>query len=505
MISTSSLFAQMAGGRNFSTRTPGMSSRQSEYRPQIGEAGQSNLRPNYLPQSVNRNQGSTYPTRSFSPPSTMLNRPDSGTTTRPNWQNRPSETKPDSGTTTRPTWQNRPSETRPDSGTTTRPTWQNRPSETRPDSGTTTRPNWPNRPGETKPDSGTTTRPTWPNRPGETKPDSGTTTRPTWPNRPGETKPDSGTTTRPNSPNRFPPPLPPNQGYIGKFRPPSSSTIYRVQNQFQGYNKYWTPDWYHRHPGAWCPPHPIPPAYWWGRPSWRETSVWFGVGFLAGVVTDRILNPLPYYYGNNVVYRTGMVYVNDVPLVSADEYYRQAAMLANSNVILQQQEAMLAKSDELIRQQSEMLENSNKMQADQKEVLAQTRSDKSSSDGEGEWLPMGTFTIMEEKNNSENKSDSDSISTGKIIQLATNKLGQICGNLVDDETGNVEPLLGAVDSKTQRVAFRSENDSAVIFECGLWNLTQNTVPLLVHFSEEQVGQYTMIRLTENQDEAADSK
>ncbi|MDR0337152.1 MAG: hypothetical protein LBI18_08695, partial [Planctomycetaceae bacterium] len=65
----------------------------------------------------------------------------------------------------------------------------------------------------------------------------------------------------------------------------------------------------------------------------------------------------------------------------------------------------------------------------------------------------------------------------------------------NEETGKIRQIIGAIDSKSQRVALRFTDDEQTVFECGLWNLTQDSVPLLVHFDENNSEPLTLIRLT----------
>lgn len=243
-------------------------------------------------------------------------------------------------------------------------------------------------------------------------------------------------------------------------------SIDMVRNDFHehyGDQPFWTPDWYHRHPGSWHPHGPPPPpSAWWYRPTWDRTWGWFGAGFFGGFVANTILNPIPYYYGNNVVYTDNMVYVNNVPYVSAEEYYQQAIDLAS---------AAPAPITET--------------------TVAATQTGAT----ESEWLPMGTFAIV---------SDPKQESSQRILQLATNKNGEVRGNLVNTKTDKVTELYGNVDSKTQRVAFKVVGNDEVVVECGLWNLTQDTVPILIHISKYRTEERTMIRLTQEQLKSVES-
>ncbi|MDR1964767.1 MAG: hypothetical protein LBQ50_13420 [Planctomycetaceae bacterium] len=271
-------------------------------------------------------------------------------------------------------------------------------------------------------------------------------------------------------------------GNSGKYHSPPPSTIAHVRQHFHGYHNYWTPDWYHHHPYAWYP-HWIPSYRWWYRPSWYDTWGWFGVGFFTGTIVNEILTPYPYYYGNNIVYRNDIVYVNGVPYVSAAEYYRQAARLAQSANIIVKETKIIEQPVPVL---APALGNEEPIQQEIQQPIRQAVDKPVDQNTEEDWLPMGTFTVLDANGNEK---------TGNVLQLATNKNGQIRGNYYNEETGKTRQIVGAVDSKSQRVALRFTDDEKMILECGLWNLTQDSVPLLVHFDEKNSQQLTLIRLT----------
>ena len=236
-------------------------------------------------------------------------------------------------------------------------------------------------------------------------------------------------------------------------------TVVNIRNHFKtNYEnkKFWTPDWFERHPGCWHPHGPPPPpTFWWHRPDWGKTWAWFAAGFFAGAVVDAVIEPVPYNYGNNIVYEGETVYINGVSYVDADEYYQQAQDLAETGAESIRQEPIQAGDEE----------------------------------SQGEWLPMGTFAIAADNRQTDSK---------RIIQIATNKQGQIRGNIVDVETDKATELYGSVDAKTQRVAFKIEGHEETVAECGLWNLTQETVPLLIHVDKNKTEERTLIRLHEGE-------
>jgi hypothetical protein len=295
---------------------------------------------------------------------------------------------------------------------------------------------------------------------------------------------------RPNYDRRY-------SGNSVKYRLPPPSTIQQVRRHFTGYYHYWTPDWYLRHPHAWYP-YWIPAYRWWYHPSWYDTWGWFGAGFFTGVVANEILTPYPYYYGNNIVYRNGFVYVNGVPYVSAAEYYRQAAELAQSaNIIIKEtvheikeQPAVPILAPVLPDEETNDKAN-NKVSNNETEAVQQTVLKPVDGGSEKDWFPMGTFTVLDATGNEKK---------GHILQLAANKNGQIRGNYFNEETGKIRQMVGAVDPKSQRVALRFSDEEKTVLECGLWNLTQDSVPLLVHYDEKDSEQLTLIRLTKPETE-----
>ena len=104
----------------------------------------------------------------------------------------------------------------------------------------------------------------------------------------------------------------------------------------------------------------------WGVATWPAVGSWFG--WTSGVP------PIYYDYGNNVSYQDNQVYYGDQPVASADQYYQQAATLAQS----------------------------------------QPAPDPNT----GDWMPLGVFGLIR-------GSESD---PHYVMQLAVNKSGAVAGN-----------------------------------------------------------------------------
>lgn len=152
-----------------------------------------------------------------------------------------------------------------------------------------------------------------------------------------------------------------------------------------------------------------------------------------------------YDYGENVTYDDGNVYYGDQPVASDVQYYSQADQIAATGQDPQNEE----------------------------------------------WLPLGVFAVI----SGPTQTDSD-----KVVQLALNKEGVIRGNLQDSLTDKVITVSGAVDKKTQRVAMKLEGNDSVVVDTSLYNLTNDEVPILVHFGPDRQETRTLIRLKPPEDQ-----
>ena len=83
-----------------------------------------------------------------------------------------------------------------------------------------------------------------------------------------------------------------------------------------------------------------------------------------------------------------------------------------------------------------------------------------------------------------------------FLQLVVSKEGIVNGtvqNTASNETQNIE---GAVDTKSQRAAWVVSGKTSPIMETGIYNLTKDNAPALLHFSEGQTQQWLTVRLDE---------
>jgi len=80
------------------------------------------------------------------------------------------------------------------------------------------------------------------------------------------------------------------------------------------------------------------------------------------------------------------------------------------------------------------------------------------------------------------------------IQIAVNKQGIIRGNYTDNVTNKNQVVQGSVDKQTQRVAFTVGENATNIVETGLYNLTKDEAPCLIHFGKDRTEQWLLVRL-----------
>jgi hypothetical protein len=229
------------------------------------------------------------------------------------------------------------------------------------------------------------------------------------------------------------------RGYAAGFSRVTPTARYTtgvaVRNNFHDWGIYGH-NWYTNHPGAWFA------AGWAASTAWNACT-WGNLGGWFGYPADT--EPVYYDYGTNVTYDDGNVYVGDQEVGSSDEYYQQAQTLADAGG------------------------GSNDVDA---------------SGGEGDWMPLGVFAL----------SRAGHEQSSVAIQLAVNKEGVIRGNYTDTFSDKPLPVHGSVDKKTQRIAFTVGEKTTTVFDTGLYNLTKDEAPLLIHFAKDRTEQWMLVRL-----------
>ncbi len=151
--------------------------------------------------------------------------------------------------------------------------------------------------------------------------------------------------------------------------------------------------------------------------------------------------PVCYVDGNNVTYQDNSVSINGQYVGTSQQYYDQAASLASTGA------AANAPSD-------------------------------------GDWLPLGVFALTQPGQSQ----------SGVTIQLAVNKQGIIRGNDTDSAENQNEVIQGSVDKQSQRVAFTVGDNTSDVIETGLYDLTKDEAPCLIHYGSERTEQWLLVRL-----------
>lgn len=208
-----------------------------------------------------------------------------------------------------------------------------------------------------------------------------------------------------------------------------------VRNNFYYHYGLFRPGWYARYPYAWRPGSWYAAGLWTGL-AWGGLVGWFG--------WPDVVQPVYYDYGNTIVYQGDTVYINNQPGPSAEEYYQQAQTLAES-----------------------------RPDADKKT---------------DEYDPLGIFALVQGE-----QSDAS-----EVFQLAVNKAGIMRGNYQNILTQTVLPVRGAVNEKTQRAAWTVGDNKEVVYDSGIYNLTKDEAPILIHFGKDRTQQWLLVRLKDAQ-------
>jgi hypothetical protein len=175
-----------------------------------------------------------------------------------------------------------------------------------------------------------------------------------------------------------------------------------------------------------------PYDYWWRPCTWIGLRGWFVAPWGP---------PILYDYGNNVVFQNGLVYINGVPVANSDEYVSEAYRLANVGTW--------------------------------------------PADPNIDWMPLGTFALTTSMQDTQ---------PAQVLQLAISKQGFVSGTLFNNTTNQAVAAEGRVDPSTQRLAIRFPERPDMVLETGIYNLTQDQTPVLVHFGVTQTQTWYLIRL-----------
>jgi hypothetical protein len=202
------------------------------------------------------------------------------------------------------------------------------------------------------------------------------------------------------------------------------------------------PSWWRVYPGpAWTVFGPVARAA--ALVSFGTLWRWCWPG---GVVVD----PVPYDYGDTIIYEGNTVYVTNQPVCTGKEYYQQAAGIAQSGSV-------------------------------------------AVSNDKDDWLDVGTFSVV----------PPDGSNAVAAVQLGINKNGVVRGNWFDMSSSENHIIKGSVDKQTQRVAW-TVADTGEVCETGLDNLTKPESPLLVHYDADTSETMYLVFMKGQEDSQAGS-
>jgi hypothetical protein len=147
--------------------------------------------------------------------------------------------------------------------------------------------------------------------------------------------------------------------------------------------------------------------------TWSAVTSWFPWGWNQPTVYD---------YGTNIYYSGDQVYYDNQPYASADEYTEQAYEIAQSG--------------------------------------------EQPADSE-EWMSLGVFAITPD-------GDASELRHPWFVQLAVSKSGAIAGSFYDQSSDKSAEIEGAVDKKSQQIAFcREGQDRPNWNSAGIANLSED--------------------------------
>jgi hypothetical protein len=105
---------------------------------------------------------------------------------------------------------------------------------------------------------------------------------------------------------------------------------------------------------------------------------------------------------------------------------------------------------------------------------------------DAKWLPLGAFAFTRE----------DVGDSQGMIELAINKQRVVAGTYYNETTGVSRPPKGTLDQKSQRVAigFADGKNADAALETGIYNLTQDEAPGLLHLGASESTPVLLVRL-----------
>jgi len=176
--------------------------------------------------------------------------------------------------------------------------------------------------------------------------------------------------------------------------------------------------------------------------TWAALGGWYGAsGGGGGEYYD-------YGEGGNCYYEDDQVYYDGEPIATAEEYADQAMGFA---------EAGAGAIDEAVASNTDI-----------------------------EWMPLGVFALVH----------GDEGEPTLYMQLQIAQDGTISGTYANTAKDTAEPIQGSVDIESQRAAWTVGDNSNTVIETGLYNLTKEESPALIHFGTEKTQEWLLVRMDE---------
>jgi hypothetical protein len=117
---------------------------------------------------------------------------------------------------------------------------------------------------------------------------------------------------------------------------------------------------------------------------------------------------------------------------------------------------------------------------------------------QGSWLPIGVFAAAQDP--------AKAAFSSQFVQLALNKNGNVAGTYYNATTDQAHPLKGSMDKNAQVVEWTiADNTASPTMQTGLYNLSQETAPLQVHFPDDTTQIWYLVKLNEQQEDELQKK
>jgi hypothetical protein len=202
------------------------------------------------------------------------------------------------------------------------------------------------------------------------------------------------------------------------------------------------------------------PVWWknyknaWFSPAWNDSWVWNNVDWDTLAAFWRgsgPKTPADYEFGQNITFRDGKVYYGAQPMMTSEEYYHQAQLLAARGASsLSTKGTSAPYSVPLVK----------------------------------DWAQLGVFSLIPA---------GEKFST-VIVQLAVDRQGKIRGNCYNTVNDQLDRVEGEVDKSNSRACWTVGKNHNVIYDTGLGNLMSAQSPILMHLDKDRQQERAFVRL-----------